>query len=135
MSYQRFVLQVAPATVATPATLRTPGTPTVADVASVAEHACKPAPNDRLTEVHRAENRDLLDSPDRPLQETVAVQRDTSCCHVCARPFSIDDAVVAVLTGTPDQRFWLHHACHDEHIRRCIAERNLASVIESAGLQ
>ena len=135
MSYQRFVLQVPPATVATPATLRTPGTPTVADVASVAEHGCKSPPNDRLTEVHGAEIRDLLDNSDRSLQQTAAVQRNTSCCHVCARPFSIDDAVIAVLTGKPDQRFWLHHACHDEHIRRCIAERNEVPVISTAGLQ
>ena len=103
MTYRRFVLGRAPAPTASPAPLREAGIPFA-------------------TGSGRALGRpSAVGSPPRLVAP--AVQIDPFRCFVCDQPFAEGEAIVAVLSDIPGERFWLHHACHDEHIRRCAAAR------------
>ena len=50
-------------------------------------------------------------------------QADPNRCHVCGERETVDLLFIAVLTSELGTHHWLHHDCHDEHIRRCAARR------------
>ena len=104
VSYRRFVLSQVPATVATPATLR--------------------SVNHTASDTSRR-------SPEQPAAPTASsghairgIQTDPFRCFVCNHAFIEGESIIAVLSDVPGERFWIHHGCHDAHIRRCAAERS-----------